>query len=67
MLRLQATRISLPIERFPTAGVLDHMYSHGELSMQQYDRAMEMLDLRNAVAHGLAGEGIPQRRDADGS
>jgi hypothetical protein len=34
------------------------MYSHGELSMQQYDRAMEMLDLRNAVAHGLAVEGV---------
>ena len=58
MVRVQARRISLPIERYPTLGLLKHMYSHGELSMQQYDRAMEMLDLRNAVAHGLAAEGV---------
>jgi len=58
MVRLQARRISLPVERYPTLGLLKHMYSHGELSMQQYDRVMEMLDLRNAVAHGLAVEGV---------
>jgi len=58
MLRLQATRISLPIERFPTSGLLDHLYSHGELSMKQYDRAIEVLALRNAVAHGFAADGV---------
>jgi hypothetical protein len=58
MLRLQATRVSLPVERFPTRGLLDHMYSHGELSMEQYDRALEVLSLRNAVAHGFAAEGV---------
>ena len=58
MLRLQATRVSLPIERFPATGLLDHLYSHGELSMEQYDRAMEVLKLRNAVAHGFAADGI---------
>jgi hypothetical protein len=58
MLRLQATRISLPIERFQTTGLLDHLYSHGELSMEQYDRAMDVLAIRNAVAHGFAAEGV---------
>lgn len=58
MLRLQATRIFLPIERFPTAGLLDHLYSHGELSMEQYDRATEVLAIRNAVAHGFSAEGV---------
>lgn len=58
MLRLQARRISLPVERFPTEGVVKHMYSHGELSMQQYDRVMDMLELWNAVAHGFAVEGV---------
>lgn len=58
MLRLQAHRISLPVERFPTEGLIKHMYSHGELSMQQYDWAMDMLGLRNDVAHAFAADGV---------
>lgn len=58
MLRLQAHRIALPVERFPTEGLIKHMYSHGELSMQQYEWAMEMLDLRNDVAHGFAADDV---------
>jgi hypothetical protein len=58
MLRLQAHRIALPVERFPTEGLIKHMYSHGELSMRQYEWAMEMLDLRNDVAHGFAADDV---------
>lgn len=58
MLRVQAQSASLPVERFPTDGLVKHMYSHGEISMAKYDRAMELLDLRNAVAHGFAAEGV---------
>jgi hypothetical protein len=58
LLRLQARRISLPVERFPTQGLIKHMYSYGELSMQQYDCVMDLLALRNDVAHGFAADGI---------
>jgi hypothetical protein len=58
MLRHQAMRISLPVERFPTTGLLGHLYSHGELSMEHYDRTMELRALRNRVAHGFAAENV---------
>lgn len=58
MLRHQAIRISLPIERFPTSGLLNHMYSHGELSMEQFDRANELHECRNRAAHGFATGGL---------
>jgi cytochrome P450 len=34
------------------------MYSHGEIPLQQYGRILEILELRNAVAHGFAAEGV---------
>jgi hypothetical protein len=54
MLRLQAERASLPIERLPSSALINHLYSHGELSMDQFDEALLLLDLRNRVTHGFA-------------
>lgn len=53
MLRLQAERASLPVERLPSPVLIDYLYSHGEISMEQFDEARFLLDLRNRVAHGF--------------
>jgi hypothetical protein len=53
MLRLQAERASLPIERLPSPALIDYLYSHGEISMEQFDEVLLLLDLRNRVAHGF--------------
>jgi REase_AHJR-like len=52
MLRRHAQSVALPLERLPSQALIKHLYSQGELSMTQYDRAMTALRLRNLLAHG---------------
>lgn len=53
-LRRHAEDVQLPLERLDTPTLVDHLYSQGELSMQQYDAVMELRSVRNAAAHGFA-------------
>ena len=53
LLRKQAVQVSLPVERFPSSALIKHLYSQGELSMEQFDQAMELLEFRNRVVHGF--------------
>lgn len=52
LLRNQAVRLSIPIERFPTLSLIKHLYSQGELSIEQYDIAMALFSVRNQFMHG---------------
>ncbi|HEX8213475.1 MAG TPA: restriction endonuclease [Longimicrobium sp.] len=58
LLRHQAERALLPIERFATSALLKHLYSYGEISMAQFDEAMQALEIRNRVAHGFAADDV---------
>jgi len=51
-LRRQARRVSIPIERFPTLSLIKHLYSQGELSMEQFDKAMALQAIRDRFIHG---------------
>ena len=53
VLRRRAEEVSIPIERSPTVSLIKHMYSQGELSIQEYDRAMLLLSVRNRFIHGF--------------
>jgi hypothetical protein len=53
LLRHRARQASLPVERMPTSVMMKHLYSHGELSMEQYDVAREAYETRNRVAHAF--------------
>ena len=53
LLRRLAEQASIPIERFPTTSLIKHLYSQGELSMSQYEKALDLQLLRNSLAHGL--------------
>ena len=53
LLRRQAEEVSIPIERFPPVSLIKHMYSQGELSIEEYDRAMLLLSVRNRLIHGF--------------
>ncbi len=61
MLRRHAESVALPLGRLPSQALLKHLYSQGELSMTQFDRAMAALRLRNLLAHGSPA---PQLSDA---
>lgn len=58
ILRRYAERVSLPVERLPASVLIKHLYSHGELSMQQYDAARAALEVRSRVAHGFEASGL---------
>lgn len=53
LLRRRAEEVTIPIERFPTVSLIKHMYSPGELSIEEYDRAMLLLNVRNRFIHGF--------------
>jgi hypothetical protein len=59
LLRNQAERLSIPIERFPTLSLIKHLYSQGELSIEQYDTAMALFSVRNQFVHGYQTPGLP--------
>lgn len=61
MLRLHTAQLNSPIERLSPSIVIRHLYSNGELSMNQFDSALACQITRNRVVHGLAS---PELSDA---
>ena len=53
IMRKQAEQVSIPIERFPTLSLIKHLYSQGELSIEQFDKTLELLNVRNQFVHGF--------------
>ncbi len=53
LMRKRAEEASLPLQRLPTPSLIKHLYSQGELSMEQFDRALTLQGLRNALVHGI--------------
>ncbi|HEY9800939.1 MAG TPA: hypothetical protein V6D25_11320 [Leptolyngbyaceae cyanobacterium] len=51
-LRRRAVDLSIPVERFPTSGLIKQMYSLGELSIPQFDVVQTCNEVRNRLAHG---------------
>lgn len=53
ILRKRAIAQKIPIDRFPPAKLLNHMYSSGEISLHEFDTLMPIYKKRNRIAHGL--------------
>lgn len=51
-LRRRAIAQNIPVERLPANMLLRHLYSQGEVSVDQLDIFQEFLDKRNRLAHG---------------
>jgi len=58
VLRRKAEEVQLPLERLDTSTLVNHLYSQGELSIEQFDVAMELRSIRNTVAHGFAAPNV---------
>jgi len=52
LMRKRAEQTRIPIERFPPMALIKHLYSQGELSIEQFDSVLSLLPIRNRVAHG---------------
>ncbi len=54
MMRFRARLITLPIDRLVSPRIMiAQLYSHGELSAQQFELATDLIRVRNPVFHGL--------------
>jgi len=53
VLRKQAEHVAIPIETLPTNALIKHLYSQGEISMEQFDSGISLLEMRNRLAHGV--------------
>jgi hypothetical protein len=51
-MRRQARQVAIPIERFPANSLINHLYSQGELSMEQFDQARVIQAIRDRLIHG---------------
>ena len=54
MMRFQSRSIALPIDRLESpAMMIGQLYSNGELSIEQFEMATNLVRIRNQVFHGL--------------
>ena len=51
-MRRQAKQVAIPIERFPASSLINHLYSQGELSMEQFDQVRVIQTIRDRLTHG---------------
>lgn len=51
-MRRQSRQVAIPIERFPANSLINHLYSQGELSMEQFDQVRVIQTIRDRLIHG---------------
>ncbi|NJL88825.1 MAG: hypothetical protein HC916_02725 [Coleofasciculaceae cyanobacterium SM2_1_6] len=59
-MRQQAKNVAIPIERFPANSLINHLYSQGELSIEQFDRVKEMQTVRDRLVHGYQSPNLTE-------
>lgn len=62
-LRNHAEEALIPLERVETSSLLNHLYSLGELSMEHYDVALDLLRTHTLLVHGFQAHGVPAAAD----
>ena len=51
-MRRRSMDLLIPIERLTPLAMINHLYSQGELSREQFHAAKELVSIRNRVVHG---------------
>jgi len=52
MMRRQSIQKAIPIERLGGMSLINHLYSQGEMTREQFHECKDLLSIRNRVAHG---------------
>lgn len=61
MMRKQAEQALIPIGRFPTSSLINHLYSQGELSVEQFDKTTALHAVRNQLVHGYQSPDLDKK------
>lgn len=59
-LRLLAEEFAVPIGSLSPVALVKHLYSHGLLSVEQFNLLQALLPVRNRVVHGLDDPSLPE-------
>ncbi|QSX77977.1 hypothetical protein [Agrilutibacter solisilvae] len=59
-MKKRAALRNIPVSNLPAANVFNHMYSLGEISVDDYDGLKGLLNARNQVAHGHGSTSFPR-------
>ena len=52
MMRRRSIQRSIPIERLSGLSMVNHLYSQGEMTREQFHECKDLLAIRNRIAHG---------------
>jgi hypothetical protein len=52
MMRRRSIQRSIPIERLSGLSMINHLYSQGELTREQFHECKDLLSIRNHIVHG---------------
>jgi len=58
LIRKQAEQMLIPIKSLQVLSLIKHLYSQGELSFEKFDSAMNLINVRNQLAHGFQVQGL---------
>jgi REase_AHJR-like len=55
LMRLEAQRVGLPLERvMPTSALVRELYSAGEIAAEDYEMLLRLMETRNGLVHGFS-------------
>ena len=54
LMRRHARQVFIPIDRLPTILMINHLHTQAEISPDQFNRAIALMEIRNRVAHGFS-------------
>lgn len=63
VMRNRAEETHLPVEGLQTSSLVNHLYSQGELSMEQFDAISDLGKTRNLLAHGFQADDLSGASD----
>ena len=63
-MRNRALDVQIPLELVSTTSILNHLYSLGELSMDQFDAAQDLLRTRDLIVHGFHADDMAGSADS---
>jgi hypothetical protein len=52
MMRRRSIQRSIPIERLGDLSLINHLYSQGEMTREQFHECKDLLSIRNRISHG---------------
>lgn len=53
MMRRRSIQKSIPVERLGGLSMINHLYSQGEMTREQFHECKDLLSIRNRIAHGF--------------